>query len=86
VLLISEMTDLSSYSEEHYLAHGVVSLHNFLDDSEMTRAVQIIEMRGTPIDSDMCSVSFSDDGLAVHPDDKIKRGYTTASSRRSGTR
>jgi len=73
VLLISEMTDPSSYSEEHYLAHGVVFLHNFLEGSGMTRAVQIIKMRGTPIDCDMRKVSFSDRGLAVHPDEKVTR-------------
>ena len=59
ILLISEMTDPSSYSEEHYLAHGVVFFHNFLEETGMTRAVQIIKMRGTPIDCDMRSIKFS---------------------------
>jgi len=37
ILLISEMTDPSSYSDEHYLAHGVIFFHNFLDRGSMTR-------------------------------------------------
>ncbi|WP_435176903.1 RAD55 family ATPase [Halorussus sp. AFM4] len=73
ILLISEMTDPSSYSEEHYLAHGVVFFHNFLEETGMTRAVQIIKMRGTPIDCDMRSVSFSERGLTVHHDEKLNR-------------
>jgi len=38
VLLVSEMTDPTAYAEEHYLAHGVVFLHNFLEEGGMTRA------------------------------------------------
>jgi KaiC/GvpD/RAD55 family RecA-like ATPase len=72
ILLISEMTDPTSYSEEHYLAHGVVFFHNFLDGGGMTRAVQIIKMRGTAIDCDMSAIEFSDGGLTVHPDEKVK--------------
>ena len=74
ILLISEMTDPSSYSEEHYLAHGVVFFHNFLEETGMTRAIQIIKMRGMPIDCDMRSISFSERGLTVHHDEKLSRG------------
>jgi KaiC/GvpD/RAD55 family RecA-like ATPase len=73
VLLISEMTDPSSYSKEHYLAHGVIFFHNFLENTGMTRAIQIIKMRGTAIDCDMRKISFSNHGLAVHPDEEIQQ-------------
>ena len=72
VLLISEMTDPTSYSDEHYLAHGVVFFHNFLDGGSMTRGLQVIKMRGTAIDCDIRGISFSDTGLRVHPDEKVE--------------
>jgi len=72
LLLISEMTDPTSYSDEHYLAHGVIFFHNFLDSSGMTRGVQVIKMRGTAIDCDIREIGFSDQGLRVHPDRKVQ--------------
>jgi len=72
VLLISEMTDPSSYSDGHYLAHGVVFLHNYLESGEMTRGVQIIKMRGTEIDCDIREIAFSGSGLRVYPDRKVQ--------------
>ncbi|WP_436934332.1 RAD55 family ATPase [Halovenus marina] len=72
ILLISEMTDPTSYSDEHYLAHGVIFFHNFLDSGGMTRGVQVIKMRGTAIDSDIRELSFSDQGLRVHTDRKVQ--------------
>jgi len=72
ILLISEMTDPTSYADEHYLAHGVIFFHNFLDSSGMTRGVQVIKMRGTAIDSDIRELSFSDQGLRVHIKKKVQ--------------
>lgn len=72
ILLISEMTDPTSYSDEHYLAHGVVFFHNFLESGSMTRGVQVIKMRGTSIDCDIREISFSDQGLRVHPDRMVQ--------------
>jgi KaiC/GvpD/RAD55 family RecA-like ATPase len=72
VLLISEMTDPTSYSDEHYLAHGVVFFHNFLDSGGMTRGIQVIKMRGTAIDCDIREISFSERGLRVHADSKVQ--------------
>ena len=72
ILLISEMTDPTSYSDEHYLAHGVVFFHNFLESGSMTRGVQVIKMRGTAIDCDIREISFSDQGLRVHPDRMVQ--------------
>ncbi|MCU4802028.1 KaiA-binding protein [Halobacteria archaeon HArc-gm2] len=72
ILLISEMTDPSSYSDEHYLAHGVIFFHNFLDRGSMTRGMQVIKMRGTAIDCDIRQIEFSDRGLQVFPDEKIE--------------
>ncbi len=71
-ILISEMTDPTSYSDEHYLAHGVIFFHNFMDSGGMTRGVQVIKMRGTAIDSDIRELSFSDQGLRVHTGKKVQ--------------
>jgi KaiC/GvpD/RAD55 family RecA-like ATPase len=71
-LLISEMTDPTSYADEHYLAHGVVFFHNFLDGDGMHRGVQVIKMRGTNIDCDIRELSFSDRGLQVHDGRKVE--------------
>ncbi|MFC7072794.1 RAD55 family ATPase [Halovenus rubra] len=72
ILLISEMTDPTSYSDEHYLAHGVIFFHNFLDSDGMTRGIQVIKMRGTAIDSNIRQLSFSDQGLRIHPDEQVQ--------------
>ncbi|MFC4356850.1 RAD55 family ATPase [Halobium salinum] len=65
VVLIAEMTDPSSYSDEHYLAHGVVFMHNYLEGDGMRRGVQVVKMRGTDVDTDIHPVSFGADGVAV---------------------
>ncbi|MEY7851690.1 RAD55 family ATPase [Natrarchaeobius sp. A-rgal3] len=72
VLLISEMTDPTSYTDGHYLAHGVIFMHNYLESGGMTRGVQIIKMRGTKIDCDIRKIEFTDRGLRVDPNEKIQ--------------
>ncbi len=64
-LILSEMTDLSNYSPEHYMAHGVIFLHNFLNGNTMTRALQVIKMRGTKHDCDMHKMEITTDGIKV---------------------
>ncbi|WP_070364220.1 RAD55 family ATPase [Halodesulfurarchaeum formicicum] len=75
IILISEMTDPTAYSNEHYLAHGVLFFHNFLEGGGMTRAVQLIKMRGTAIDCDMRSIEFTDGGIQVYPDRTLEETY-----------
>lgn len=77
-LIISEMTDPSSYSDEHYLSHGVIFFHNYLEPTGMQRGIQIIKMRGTEIDSDIHEIEFSDNGLTVHPDDTMETRHVQA--------
>jgi KaiC/GvpD/RAD55 family RecA-like ATPase len=70
-LLISEMTDPSAYADEHYLAHGVVFFHNYLEATGMTRGIQVVKMRGTDIDCDIRSLRFEDEGLVVDPTSRV---------------
>lgn len=64
-ILISEMTDPTAYSTEQFASHGVIFLHNFLYDKTMTRAIQIIKMRGTKHDCNLRGVEFKDRGLVI---------------------
>lgn len=75
VLLISEMTDPTAYSEDHYLAHGLVFLHNFLDADVgvMRRGLQVVKMRGTTADTDIHPLEFTERGLRVDPDERLQR-------------
>ncbi len=68
VFLISEMTDPTAYSPEHYLAHGVIFFHNFLDKERMRRGLQILKMRGVSINTDIRPISFTGQGLEVEVD------------------
>jgi KaiC/GvpD/RAD55 family RecA-like ATPase len=64
-IILSEMTDPNAYSTEQFAAHGVLFLHNFLYGKKMTRALQVIKMRGTKHHCDMMEVEFTDKGLAI---------------------
>ncbi len=64
-LLISEMTDPTAYADEHYLAHGVVFFHNYLEDDGMRRGIQVIKMRGTDTDTEIHTLSFTSGGLEI---------------------
>lgn len=65
-ILLSELTRPDSYTIEQFASHGVIFLHNYMDkQGSMTRALQIIKMRGTKHDCDMRAIEFSDKGLKV---------------------
>lgn len=64
-LLLSEMTDPERYLPEHFLAHGVIFLHNFLSNSQMTRAIQIIKMRGTKHDCNLRRFEITKNGIRI---------------------
>ncbi len=65
VLLIAEMTDPTAYAPEHYLAHGVIFFHNFLEDEGMRRGLQILKMRGVPISADIRPLTFTPKGIQI---------------------
>ncbi|WP_214045251.1 ATPase domain-containing protein [Methanomethylovorans sp.] len=64
-ILIGELTDPTAYTTEQFASHGVIFLHNFLYEKQMTRAIQIIKMRGTKHDCNMHKVQFTEHGLQV---------------------
>ncbi len=71
-LLISEMTDPTSYTNSHYLAHGVIFMHNYLEPDGMQRGIQLIKMRGTEIDCDIRPIKFTQQGLTIDPERATK--------------
>ncbi len=65
-LLLSELTKPDAYTIEQFASHGVIFLHNFMDNQRgMVRAVQIIKMRGTKHDCEMRGIEFTNKGLIV---------------------
>lgn len=63
--LVAEMTDLNKYTAEHYLASGVIMLHNFMYNYRMIRAIQILKMRGTRHDTNLKKIEFTYNGIVV---------------------
>ncbi|WP_297489605.1 RAD55 family ATPase [Thermococcus sp.] len=63
--LIAELTDMSRYTEEHYLVSGVIMLHYFLRNGRMVRGVQILKMRRTKHDTAVFPLEFTHRGLLV---------------------
>ncbi len=64
-VLLSELTDPNTYSTEQFAASGVIFMHNFMREDSMTRAIQVIKMRGTEHDCDMRKIRFTKQGLEV---------------------
>ena len=73
-LLVAENTEPDAYATEQFLAHGVVFLHNYLEDGEMQRGIQVLKMRGTDIDTDIHELSFGTDGIRIGERRKIPQG------------
>lgn len=66
VLMISEMMSSEEYTDEYYMASGVIVMHHFMRNYSMIRALQILKMRGTAHDSNMKRVRFTTDGVKVY--------------------
>lgn len=64
---VSELTELDRYTEEHYISHGVIMLHYFLDEekADMVRAIQVLKMRRTKHKTGLFLMRFTDRGLEV---------------------
>ncbi|MCG7853424.1 MAG: ATPase [Methanosarcinaceae archaeon] len=64
-ILLSEMIDTNSYTTEQFASHGLIFLHNFLHKKTMTRALQIVKMRGIKHDCNMRGLQFHGGGIKV---------------------
>ncbi len=65
-LITSEMLQGDTYTDEHYLADGVLVIHHFMRNYQMVRALQVLKMRGVPHDSNLKRIRFTDEGIRVY--------------------
>jgi KaiC/GvpD/RAD55 family RecA-like ATPase len=66
VMISLEMLSSESYTDEYYLADGVMVLHHFMRNFQMIRALQVLKMHGVPHDSNLKRVRFTDEGIRVY--------------------
>jgi len=64
-IITSEMNNFRDYGPEDFYSSGLIYLHHFLQEKEMVRAIQVMKMRGSKVDSDMRELQFNSDGLSV---------------------
>ena len=70
VLLVSEMSAPMSYADEQYLATGVIVFHNCMNESGMSRGIQVLKLRGTEVDCEVQDLEFSPTGITVSTEQK----------------
>lgn len=66
-ILLSEQLEHDIFRFEHYLSSGIINLSYFSnhEDHDMTRAIQLLKIRGTKHDSALHPISFTNHGLKV---------------------
>ncbi|AEK73013.1 ATPase [Thermococcus sp. 4557] len=67
-VIISEMLSSEAYTDEYYLADGVIVMHHFMRNYQMVRAIQVLKMHGVPHDSNLKKIRFTEEGLVVYPE------------------
>ncbi|ASI99235.1 RAD55 family ATPase [Thermococcus celer] len=67
-LMTVEMMSSERYTDEYYLADGVIVLHHFMRDYRMIRALQVLKMHGVAHDTNLKKIRFTDEGLRVYPE------------------
>ncbi|HIH72568.1 MAG: ATPase, RecA superfamily [Thermococcales archaeon 44_46] len=64
--VITEMMESDKYTDDYYVASGVIVMHHFMRNFQMVRGIQILKMRGTAHDSNMKKVRFTENGIEVY--------------------
>lgn len=67
-IITSEMLQGDSYTDEHYLADGVIVIHHFMRNYQMIRALQVLKMHGVSHDSNLKRIRFTEEGIRVYPE------------------
>ena len=67
-LIIAEMMNSETYTEDYYLSDGVIVLHHFMRNYQMVRALQVLKMHGVAHDSNLKKLRFTEEGLKVYPE------------------
>lgn len=69
VIIITEMMESEKYTDDYYVASGVIIMHHFMRDYKMFRAIQILKMRGTSHDSNFKKIKITENGIEVYNED-----------------
>jgi len=65
-LIITEMMESEKYTDDYYVASGVIMMHHFMRQYNMIRALQILKMRGTSHDSNLKKIRITENGIEVY--------------------
>ncbi|WP_048160613.1 RAD55 family ATPase [Thermococcus sibiricus] len=65
-IVITEMIESEKYTDDYYVASGVVIMHHFMRQYNMIRALQILKMRGTSHDSNLKKIKITENGIEVY--------------------
>ncbi len=65
-IIITEMMESEKYTDDYYVASGVIIMHHFMRDYKMVRAIQILKMRGTSHDSNFKKIKITENGIEVY--------------------
>jgi len=68
-IIITEMMESEKYTDDYYVASGVIIMHHFMRDYKMVRAIQILKMRGTSHDSNFKKIKITENGIEVYNED-----------------
>jgi KaiC/GvpD/RAD55 family RecA-like ATPase len=60
---------------EEFLAHGVIVLHNFVDNKEIIRGIQIEKMRGISHDNQIHPYKITENGIEVFAEEQSLVGF-----------
>lgn len=72
-LITTELRSLAIEREirtEEFLAHGVIVLHNFVDNKEIVRGIQIEKMRGISHDNQIHPYKITENGIEVFAEEQ----------------
>lgn len=65
-IIITEMMESEKYTDDYYVASGVIMMHHFMRQYRMIRALQILKMRGTTHDSNLKKIKITENGIEVY--------------------
>jgi len=65
-ITITEMLESDRYTDDYYVASGVIVMHHFMRQYQMIRAIQILKMRGIAHDTNMKKMRITEDGIVVY--------------------
>ena len=81
-LITTELRSLAIEREirtEEFLAHGVIVLHNFVDNKEIIRGIQIEKMRGISHDNQIHPYKITENGIEVFAEEQSLVGFNKIS-------